>query len=79
MPGKQESPDEWAARIRREFPDVIITGDRVTVPHREGESREEYLERFRACAPPFSEKQESVIRAAANEYWQIVRERRSGN
>jgi hypothetical protein len=71
---KQESRDEWAKRIRAKYPDVIITEDTVEVPHREGESREEYLERFHECAPPFTPEQEELIRAASDEYWETMRE-----
>jgi hypothetical protein len=51
----------------------------IWVFHREGESPEEYSARLQAAAPPFSERQKEAIRAAAREFWSIVRrDRRKG-
>jgi hypothetical protein len=58
---------EWAEEILARDPDVLITDRGVEILHREGETGDEYQARCTAAAPPFTEEQEAVIRAA--EYW----------
>jgi len=53
--------------------DVIDDGRVVRVLRRTGEKQEEYEERLLAAAPPLSEPQRNTIRAAAREYWDIIR------
>ena len=64
----------WERKVAAD-PDVIVTDDEVRVRRRPGESKEEFRARFRAAVPPFSEEQKRVIRAAADEFWQTMRER----
>jgi hypothetical protein len=58
-----------------EDPDIVVTDRAIFVLRRKGETLEEWLARFRKAAPPLSERQKEVIRAAGAEYWAIVRER----
>jgi hypothetical protein len=67
-------PDEYSVSPDDDY--VLIMEDRVIVLHREDETPGEYRARLRAAKPPLSARQEQVIRAAAAEYWEIVRERR---
>ena len=60
-------------------PDIVITENTIEVLHRPGETEEEYIKRWVAAAPPFSEQQKTTIRAVVAEYWRMrrVQERNS--
>ena len=68
--------DFWARKVMAD-PGVILTEDGVYTVRRKDQDKEEYTARSAAASPPLSDDAKAAIRAAADEYWAIVRERRT--